>query len=79
MLLPSAAVRHRDMFGIILMVPFELEKIVVSTIILVGKFSTNFGSRAVYRAASFVCIEEAANASEMHVLFAFHDALVAMG
>ena len=78
MLLPSTAVRHRDMFGIILVMPFKLEKIVVSTAILIGEFSADFGTGAVDCAAPFVCIEETANASEMRVLFAFHDALVAV-
>ena len=61
------------------MVPFKLAMIVVSTDILFGTFSTNFGARAGYCAASEVCIEEAASASEMHTLFAFHDVLVVMG
>lgn len=78
MLLPSAAVRHRDMFGIVLVVTLKLEKVVVSTAFLIRKFPTYLRADAIHRAATFVSIEEAANASEMRILFASHDTLVAM-
>ncbi len=78
MLLPSTAIRHRDMFGIILVVTLKFQEIIVPAPVLVGIFPANRRTGTVNRAATRIRVEKPADPPEVLVLFAAHDALVAM-
>ncbi|MEM7748505.1 MAG: hypothetical protein AAF346_09665, partial [Pseudomonadota bacterium] len=78
MLLPSTAVRHRDMFGIILVVPLKFEEVIVPAAFFVGKLATNGGTGTVHRATACIGVEKSTDPPEVLVLFASHNAFVAV-
>ncbi len=66
------------MFGVILVLTFKLQKVVVAAVFLIRKLTADFGPRAVDGATAGIRIEETADPAEMLVFLAPHNALVAV-
>ena len=67
-----------EMYFVFLSIALEGEEIPVAAIELAGKLATGGGTSVIDRAAAFLGIEEPADAAEMLILLAAHDALVGL-
>ena len=78
MLLPSTTVRHRDMFGVILVMSLKLQEIVIAAALFIRKLAANGRASAINGAASGAGVEETADPAKVDIFLAPHDTLVAV-